>query len=474
MVDQHALGPTRRPGRVHQVREVVQARSRSVRPRPDAGVNRLGDREHQEPPPRGPRRKALPRQEDAGARVLQHVLEACRWSRGIDRDVRRARPQRAENGNDRLQRPAAGDRHAVSRLDAARQQRGRQRVGLLPQRRKRQRRRPLPHGDQVRAVGRARLEHRGHRLLRPCDRVSGIERGEGLMFLLVQDVHRGDRTVGVHEHGVEQRLEVTQAAVAQSRLERAVIEVEVQDVPPRPRKVVHLETKGVHAVAVSRVHPVDLGREPREGPKRGRYVVEDDVAGRGARWRAEAWQRVAQQEQGFLQAPGRQRPECVAGVDGHREREHLDEDAKRAPRLRRRPPVDRGIEAKVEAPADPMEPADEQRREQREPRHALRQARKSCLVAESVERARTGLVEFERQAGARRADGNRRAAVEGNRPARPLPARPPVFEGPCPRGRPDRQGGHGRIVGGQHWRPRAVAAQQARVLGTNLAVQHVG
>ena len=235
-----------------------------------------------------------------------------------------------------------------------------------------------------------------------------------------------------------------------------------------------LESKGMHAVAVSRVHPVHLGPEPREGPERGGHVVEDDVAGRGARWSADARQRMAQQERGFLQAPGRQRPEGVVGFDGDREGEHLDEHAERTPGLRRRTPVDRGVEAKFEVPADPVEPADEQCREQREPRHAFRQARESCLAAEPIDRARTALVEFEREAGARRADGIRAAAVEGNRPARSLPARPPVFQGARARGRSGRQGRHRRIVGGQRWRPRAVAAQQALVLGTDLAVQQVG
>ena len=85
------------------------------------------------------------------------------------------------------------------------------------ERRERQRRLPLAHGDRVRIAGSASLEHRGHRLPRQRDRAGGVERGERLAFVLHEDVHRGDRAVGILDHGVEQRLEVTRdcgAAVA--------------------------------------------------------------------------------------------------------------------------------------------------------------------------------------------------------------------------------------------------------------------
>ncbi len=473
VVDRHALGPARRAGRVDEVREVLQARPGLDRSRPDTGVDRLGNRKHRDPVTRRHRGHALAHEEHACAGVLQHVVEARRWCRGVDRHIRGARPQRAEHGDDREHGPAAGDRHAIARGDAVRQQRRGEGVGLIPQRGERQRRRALPDGDHVGITGRSCLEHRGHRLLRQRQRGGGVQRGECSSLLVHEDVDRGDRPIGIVEHGIEQRLEVAQTAHPQPRLERVVIDVEVQHDAPGAGEVVDLEPQGMHAVAVSRVHPVDVGRQPREGAERARHVVEDDRAGGGSRRGAEARQRMAQQEQGLLQAPGRQRPERVGDLDGDREGEHLDEQAERAPGLRRRPTVDRGIEAEVAGAADAVEPADEQRREHGEPGHALRQMGPSQIAAEAVECARPGLAEVERQATAGRVDRDGRTTVEWHRPTGPLRPESPVLPGARARGDARWQNRDRRVVGGERRRRGAIAAQQALVLGPDLAVQQL-
>ena len=148
-----------------------------------------------------------------------------------------------------------------------------------------------------------------------------------------------------------------EAASPQPVLERTVVEVEVQDVAARGGEVVNLEPEGVHAVAVARVHPLDFDRKPRERAECGGHVVEHDVAGGGAGRSTRARQRMTQEERGFLEAPGRERPEGVVRLDGNREREHLDEDAERSPGVRGRAPVDRRVEPEIAAAADPMEPA---------------------------------------------------------------------------------------------------------------------
>ncbi len=136
----------------------------------------------------------------------------------------------------------------------------------------------------------------------------------------------------------------------QPLVERTVVEVEVQDVAARCGEVVNLEPEGVHAVAVTRVHPFDLYGVARERAECGGDIVEHYVAGGGARRRTRARQRMTQKERGFREAPDRELSgRCPAARRSPRTGT-LDKHAERSSGVRGRAPFDRRVESGIARP----------------------------------------------------------------------------------------------------------------------------
>ena len=370
------------------------------------------DLQHPDPGRRRRRGGVVARQQDPGAGVPQDEIATRRRGRRIERNVGGARPQRREDGDDDLHRSPPGDGDAVAGRDASLDERGGHGVGLLAQRCEAHLIRALPQRDALGNLRRGRFEHRDDGLARQGRPVGGVERRQRLPLVIGEDVDRGDRSIGIVEQGVEQPLEVAQAAAPQPFLENGVVEVEMEPVAVQAGEVVDLQAHRVHAVAVAGVHPLDLDRQAGEVAERHGHVVQHDAVDRCRGRRAHPRQRESEKPRRLVDTAAGKRPEGVARFDVDREREHFDEDAERLPRRGGRTTGNRRVERELARAARPVQPADEERCEQGETGEALGEAREAGIAAAILESTRAALVDLEREPGAGGPGGRSRPAVE--------------------------------------------------------------
>ncbi len=170
--DHHTLGPAGGPGRVDDVGGVPRIeRRRRCRPGGLRGAGRSVEDQPGGAVVRQPLLGVRRGQDEHGARVVQDVRDAVRRIAGVDGDVRRARLQHGEQGDDEFRRPGDGDRDEALRAGSAGDQVPGQLLGAAVQFGVRQRASLVCDGLVVRGAGGLRGEQPGQR------RVGHLARG---------------------------------------------------------------------------------------------------------------------------------------------------------------------------------------------------------------------------------------------------------------------------------------------------------
>ena len=308
MLDRHPLGATGGARGVDYVRQFIEPGDLAARCGSAPGFDCFRDRRDGEPRRDHGRLEPLAGKDERGSGILQDRPDTLRRIAGIDGHVGGTGPHRRQYGHDRENRSTAEDRHPIPRPDALHDEGGGQCAAFLPESRKGQ----LPigtlaHGD---AFGRARglsFEQGDDRFLGQGGVARCVEPGEVGAFVVGQDIHRGDRAVWLGQQSVEQEPEVIDGPPDQPLRQHRVVEVEVQGVRTAAAEVVNLQSQRMHAVTVPRMNPLHFGRNAGEVAEGLGEEVQHHVAHRVARGGGGTGQRVAQDLQGFLEAPGSER-----------------------------------------------------------------------------------------------------------------------------------------------------------------------